>query len=287
MSKRTTNRAERVVRTRLREPISFPSLTENQTIKLSSVSEYTGRSHFAPWHKILAGTHNFANMSGIFTPLVFMDLETTDVTCDPLARVEIRGESWLGKALDASGAVRHLVREGRHTVFDAAGTMLARARMLNVFTRYHPDPAHRRVTSLPPELGLGSEPSRVVEVPGIEALLDLSRTPDFSEHDSHVWHYGQTDPNRHVNGMAYLRVMEEYVADLLHRAGHDLKRLYFARARIVYRKPSFRADAYRRAAWFRSEAPLAIAGGFFQAGDTNGARPGVAVEITLQQHAGQ
>lgn len=286
MSKRLRNPADRVVRTHLKEALSFPSLTENRTIKLSSVSEYTGRSHFAPWHKILAGTHDFENMSGIFTPLVHMDLETADVTCDPAARVEVRGESWLGRSVDDSGAVRHLVREGRHTVLDAAGTMLARARMLNVFTRYHPDPAMRRVTSLP--AGLGPEPSRIIEVPTIETLLDLSRKPDFAEHESHVWHYGQTDPNRHVNGMAYLRVMEEYIADLLHRAGHDLTRLYFARACLVYRKPSFRGEAYRRAAWFRSEAPLAFAGAFFKAGegDSNMEQPSVAVEITLLQHEG-
>ncbi len=286
MAKRVINPADRVVRTRLREPISFPSLTENRSIKLSSVSEYTGRSHFGPWHKILAGTHDFTNMSGIFTPLVFMDLETADVPCDPMSPVVIRGESWLGKNVDDGGAVRHIVREGRHTVLDAAGTMLARARMLNVFTRYHPDPGKRRVTSLPPELGLGPEPSRIVEVPAIETLLDLSRKPDFSEPEPHVWHYGQTDPNRHVNGMAYLRMMEQYIADLLHRAGHDLKRLYFARARLVYRKPGFRGEGYRRAVWFRSEAPLALAGAFFKAGDSSADQPSVAVEITLLQHEG-
>lgn len=285
MAKRLVNLADRIVRTRMREPVGFQTLTENRSIKLSSVSEYTGRSHFAPWHRILAGLHDFETMGGIFTPLVYVELETSDVPCDPAARVIIRGESFLAKSLDDRGVVRHLVREGRHTVLDAAGTELARARMLNMFTRYDPDPVRRRVTVLPPELGLGEQPTRVVEVPGIDAIVDLARKPEIVESQTHVWHYGQTDPNRHVNGTAYLRAMEEHVADLLHNSGHDLKRLFAARARIVYRKPSFRGEGYRRAVWFRSEAPLALAGAFFKAGDALSEVPSVAIELTFLQHA--
>jgi hypothetical protein len=180
--------------------------------------------------------------------------------------------------------VRHLVREGRHVVLDAAGAQLASARMLNVFTRYDPDPVRRRVTSLPPELRLGEQPTRIIEVPGIDAIVDLARKPDFIETQTHAWHYGQTDPNRHVNGTAYLRAMEEHIADLLHASGHDLKRLFAARARIVYRKPSFRGEPYRCAVWFRSEAPLALAGAFFSAAGPPSETPSVAVELTFLQH---
>ncbi len=284
MAKRLVNLADRIVRTRMREPVSFQSLTENRSIKLSSVSEYTGRSHFAPWQRILGGLHDFETMGGIFTPLVYVEVETTDVPCDPAARVLIRGESFLARSLDESGAVRHLAREGRHTVLAATGAELAKARMLNVFTRYDPDPARRRVTSLPSELGLGAQPTRILDVPGIDAIVDTTRLPDFMESQTHVWHYGQTDPNRHVNGTAYLRAMEEHVADLLHNSGHNLKFLFGARARIVYRKPSFRGEAYRRAVWFRSEAPLALAGAFFKADDAPSATPSVAIEITFLQH---
>jgi hypothetical protein len=279
------NRADRIVRTRMRESVAFQSLSENRTLKLSSVSEYTGRSHFGPWQRILAGMHDFEKMAGIFTPLVYVELETADIACDPILKVTIQGKSFLGKSLDGSGAVRHLAREGRHIILDANGTQLASARMLNVFTRYDPDPAKRRVTELPPALGLGAMPTRIIEVPGIEAIVDRARKPDFIEAQNHVWHYGHTDPNRHVNGTAYLRAMEEHVADLLHASGHDLKRLYAARARIVYRKPAFRGEAYRRAVWFRSEAPLALAGAFFNAGEPPTATPTVAVELTFQQHA--
>jgi hypothetical protein len=284
MAKRTANRADRVVRTCLRESIGFQTLTENRAIRLSAVSEYTGRSHFMPWHKILGGMHDFRDMAGIFTPLVYVELETMDVACDPMLKVEVRGESYLGRSLDESGAVRNLVREGKHTVIDSYGTTLALARMVNVFTRYDPDPAKRRITTLPPELGLGEQPERIIEVPRVENLLDVRRRSDFEDSQDHVWHYGQTDPNRHVNGTAYLRAMEEFVADGLHAAGHDLKRLFAARAQIVYRKPSFHGEAYRRAAWFRSEAPLVIAGGFFKAGERGDEQPAAVIELRLLQH---
>jgi len=284
MARRNPNRADRIVRTRLSEPVSFPSLTENRSIRLSAVSEYTGRSHFMPWHKILAGMHDFKDMAGIFTPLVYVELETTDAACDPQQKITVRGESYLGRSLDESGAVRNIVREGRHEVLDAKGNALARARMLNVFTRYDPDPAKRRVTELPTELNLGGQPSRLIDVPRIEDLLDAGRKADFEDAHDHVWHYGQTDPNRHVNGMAYMRAMEEFICDSLNAAGHDLKRLYSARARIVYRKPCFRGESYRRAAWFRSEAPLVLAGAFFKSGETRETQPAAAIELTFQQH---
>jgi hypothetical protein len=140
------------------------------------------------------------------------------------------------------------------------------------------------VTTLPPELGLGDVPSRVTTLPDIETLVPPDRRPDFVEETPRVWHYGQTDANRHVNGMEYLRSMELYVADALHGSGHDLKRLYFARARIVYRKPCFRGEGYRRLAWFRGEAPLALAGTYVKTDDPADARPAVAVELTLGQH---
>ncbi|MFZ0658012.1 MAG: hypothetical protein WAM05_04800 [Candidatus Binataceae bacterium] len=284
MAKPLANPADRIMRTRMREPVHFQTLTENRSIKLASVSEYTGRSHFAPWQRILAGLHDFEKAAGIFTPLVYVELETRDLPCDPAARVTIRGQSFLGRSLDASGAVRHLVREGRHVILDAARAQLASARMLNVFTRYDPDPARRRVTSLPPELGLGAQPARIIEIPGVDAIIDLARTPEFIETQTHAWHYGQTDPNRHINGTAYLRAMEEYVADLMPTAGHDLQRMFAARARIVYRKPSFRGEPYRRAVWLRSETPLALAGAFFSAGGPPSEAPAVAVELTFLQH---
>ena len=284
MARRALSGADRVIRSHFREPVHFPDLTERMAIRLSALANYTGRSHFSPWMKILGSIHDHDFREGIFTPLVYVEYETADVPCVPHERIDVRGESWLAKSLDGTGAVRHLAREGRHTLSDAKGTILGTARMVNIFTRYDPDPARRRVTEFPAELGLGSTPSRLIEIPTVDTMADFSRAPDFSDSEKHVWHYGQTDPNRHVNGTAYLRSIEEFIATELFRAGHDLARLYFARTRIVYRKPHFRGEAYRRAAWFRSEAPLMLTGAFFKGGDPVGALPATTIELTLSQH---
>jgi len=286
MARSPRNPADLVVRARLREPVVFPDLTERLALKLSAIAHYTARAHFGAWHQKF-GAPDWNDPRGVFTPLVYVGLTATDVPIDPRKSLRVHGETFLTKTLDAAGAVRHLVREGRHVVLAADGTVVARARLLNAFTRYDPDPARRRVTSLPPALGLGDAPSRVGELPDVATLVPLERSPDFVESTAHVWHYGQTDANRHVNGMEYLRAMETHVADLLygvHAAGHDLGRLYFARARIVYRKPCFRGEGYRRLAWFRGEAPLVITGAFVKADDPAPARPAVAVELTVAQH---
>jgi hypothetical protein len=277
------NPADVVLRARLREAVHFPDLTERLALRLSSVATYTARAHFQIWHRKL-GAPDFTRPNAVFTPLVQVELEATDVRVDPREPFHVHGETFLAKALDADGGIRHLVREGRHTVMRPDGTVVARARLTNVFTRHHADPALRRVTELPPELNIGAAPSRVTTVPDLDTLVPGDRRPDFVEESTRVWHYGQTDPNRHVNGMEYLRAMEPYVADVLHASGHDLRRVFFSRARIVYRKPCFRGEGYRRRAWFQGEAPLVVAGAFVKADDGAEPRPAVAVELTLGQH---
>jgi hypothetical protein len=277
------NPADLVLRARYRETVLFPDLTERLGLRLSSIVTYTARAHFGLWHKKMGGP-DFTNPSGVFTPLAAVELETTDVPVVPWQPFRVHGETYLAKTLDEQGAVRQLVREGRHTVYDGAGQVVARAKLTNVFTRYDPDPARRRVTELPPELRLGAVPSRVTDLLDVDALVPAGRRPDFVEQGERVWHYGQTDANRHVNGMEYLRAMELFVADALHVAGHDLRRLFFSRARLVYRKPCFRGEGYRRMAWFRGEAPLVVAGAFQKAADPADARPAVAVELTMGQH---
>jgi hypothetical protein len=277
------NPADLVLRARYRETVLFPDLTERLGLRLSSIVTYTARAHFGLWHKKMGGP-DFTNPSGVFTPLAAVELETTDVPVEPWQPFRVHGETYLAKTLDEQGAVRQLVREGRHTVYDGAGQVVARAKLTNVFTRYDPDPARRRVTELLPELRLGAAPSRVTDLLDVDALVPAGRRPDFVEQGERVWHYGQTDANRHVNGMEYLRAMELFVADALHVAGHDLRRLFFSRARLVYRKPCFRGEGYRRMAWFRGEAPLVVAGAFQKTADAPDARPAVAVELTIGQH---
>src|SRR5262245_5837890 len=277
------NPADVVLRARCRETVLFPDLTERLALRLSSILTYTARADFGLWHRKMGGP-DFTNPSGVFTPLAVLELEAYDVPVGPWQPFLVRGETYIAKSLDAHGAVRHLMREGRHTVLHGQGTVVARAKLTNVFTRYDPDPKRRRVTELPPELGLGVAPSRTTQLLDVDTLIPPGPTPDFVEQRQHVWHYGQTDANRHVNSMESLRSMERFVADDLHAAGHDLRRLFFSRARIVYRKPCFRGEGYHRAAWFRGEAPLVIAGAFRKADEPPGARPAVAVELTLAQH---
>ena len=281
------NPADIVLRPRLRESINFSDLTERRALKVAAVLHYIARAHFGAWHRRIPGP-DFSQPTGVFTPLFFVDVETTDAVLNPMQPLRVRGETFLAKTLDDAGDIDHLVREGRHQLLtlDPAGVeaVVARARLMNVFTRYDPDPSRRRVTALPEWMQLGAAPSRVTELPTLESLLAPDRVPDFAEATIRAWHYGQTDSNRHVNGMEYLRMMECYIADELRGAGQDLRRLYFQRARIVYRKPCFRGEGYRRAAWFRGEAPLVITGAFYKDGDRPGAKPAVAIELTLGQH---
>jgi hypothetical protein len=277
------NPADRVLRAHLREPLRFPDLTERHALKLSAIPHYTARAHFGLWHRRV-GRPDFNAHTDVFTPLFFVDIETTDVPLNALVTLHVRGESYLAKTLEASGSVDHIIREGRYTLVSDGDAVVGRAHLINVFTRHDHDPARRRVMALPAELGLGTLPTRVATLPSIDDFIARQREPDFAESALRVWHYGQTDPNRHVSGMEYVRVMEDYVSNELHRAGHDLRRLYYARARILYRKPCFRGEGYRRVAWFRGEAPLVVAGAFFKDGDAPDARPAVAVELTLSQH---
>ena len=282
MPSRPANLADRVHRARARESIRFVDLTERMALKLSSIPEYTARVHFGVWHRLVGNRMpDFEHLRGVFTPLVYVELEASDTRLNPRQPLRVSGESFLARALDADGDTRHLLREGRHTVADDAGALVARARLINVFTRYDADAAKRRVTTLPPELGLGPGPSRVAELPDLSSLVPADRTPDFTDREPHTWHYGQTDPNRHVNGMEYLRTMEAFVADALAESGHDLRRLAFMRARIVYRKPCFRGEGFRRVAWLRGEAEPVVTGAFVKLDDPPGSRPAAAIELTL------
>ena len=278
-----TSPADRVIRVRLRESVQFPDLTERLALKLSSVSHYTARAHFGVWHRRM-GRPNFEQLAGIFTPLFYVELEVLDVALDPEVPLSVQGETYLARTLDAAGAIDHLVREGHHRLFapqsSGAARLIGRARLLNVFTRYDADPARRRVTELPVDLGLGKAPSRVVDLPQPNTLLSSEQPPDLTEDGYRVWHYGQTDPNRHVTGMEYLRMMECFVAEALQMRGYDLRRSYFCAARILYRKPCFRGERYRRVAWIRSTEPLVICGAFYK---EDNERPAVIIELTAEQ----
>ncbi len=279
------NPADLVLTARLREAVRFTDLSERLALKLAALPGYLSRAHFDSWHRRLPAP-DFADMKGVFTPLVHVDVAVTDVPIKMRSAFVVRGENHLAKALDGAGGVRYLTRDGSYAVATDDGTPVGSARFVNVFTRYDADPARRRVTELPEHLGLGKEPSRVTAWPELDDLLPAAdRAPDFTESEPRAWHYTQTDANRHVNGMEYLRSMEDFVSCALAARGHDLRALYPARARILYRKPCFRGERYTRVAWFRAEAPLTVAGAFRKVGDPEGPPPAVVIELTFGAHA--
>src|SRR5262249_23846211 len=151
------------------------------------------------------GLPDFAGFTGVFSPLTFVELVVEEVPCDLRGKVAVVGESGLARTLDAGGGTRHIVRDGPHEGRRLAGAGVPRPRLVNTFTRYDPDPVKRRVTERPPELGLGPGPSRVTEAPGLWTLVPRDRVPERTDPVEHVWHLGNTDANRHVNGMEYLR----------------------------------------------------------------------------------
>jgi hypothetical protein len=280
----TQNPADIVLRPRLREHVQFSDLSERLVLKIASATHYTARAHFGSWHRRM-GAPDFESLAGVFTPLVHVDIEVATARLAPAAILDVRGETFLARVLDDQGATRHLAREGRYLLTRTTdGAMVARVRLVNFFTRYDPDPEKRRITTLPEHLGLGTSPSRLIEVPTVDQLTPRDRSPDMSDAGERFWHYGQTDPNRHINSMDYLCVLEEHVASHLARAGHDVARLFTRRARLAYRKPCFSGEGYRRLAWFCGEAPLIIGTAVAKSSDASTALPAVAAELTLAQH---
>lgn len=272
---------DRVVRARIRQPLHFPDMSERFTLRLVGVERYVARAHFEPWHKVL-GRPDFQNMTGVFSPLTYVEIAVDDVPCHLDGRLEVVGEGFLGKTLRPDGTLRHLVRDGHHEVRRLDGARVASSRMVNTFTRYHPDPAQRRVEDVLAILGFPAAPSRVVAVPALHDLVP-DRAPDVEDPVTHVWHLGHTDVNRHVNGMEYVRTLEHFLADVLHADGADLRRLWAVRARIVFRKPCFRGEAHRRVAW-RTGDPRVLVGAVRKAADPPDAPPAAAVEITWGEH---
>jgi hypothetical protein len=283
MPRAKRNPADAAMTVRVVEPVFFPDLSERRALKLASVHRYVARAHFGSW-LARTGRPDFTRLVGIFTPLVHVEFAVTDLALDTTTKLRIAGQSRLARVLDGGGDLRHLAREGLWEVTTQDGRDVARARMVNVFTRYDTDPARRRVTELPAELGVGPLPSHVIEVPTLDDLVPRERAPDVREESTRAWHYAETDPNRHVNGMAYLRSLEDFLANALHAQGHDLSRLFEVRVRLVYRKPCFRGEAYRRFAWCRGEAPLVMTAAVLGTDAPEGARPAMAAELTFGLH---
>lgn len=277
------NPADVVLSAEAESRVEFSDLSERMALKLGALVRYVARAHFMTWEK-LRDLPDFDSLEGIFTPLVGMEMAATDIRVTPGELLVARGSSIFGKVLDAEGRVRNIARDGVHALFRADGEKVGEVRFINVFTRYDKDPVKRKVLEIPAELGVGSMPSRVTEPPTVESLLPLDRDPDLPAAEPGVWYYAQTDPNQHVNSLAYLQVMQDFVATRLHREGVSMADLWASRARIVFRKPCFRGEEYRRFAWRTGDSPLVIGGAIAKAEDPAGHLPAAAVELTLQRH---
>ncbi|GIW41283.1 MAG: hypothetical protein KatS3mg076_1860 [Candidatus Binatia bacterium] len=290
-----------MVTSRSRAEIRFPDLSERRALKLAAVMNYTALTHFRAWHRRMGAPDLWPH--GILTPLVYVELETTDLPVDFRDPVQVRGRTYLARATDDAGETTHILRFGEHEIFAGAAlgtagskrrageeagprqtgeSRIAGAKLLNVFTRSDPDPRRRKVLRLPPELGWGEVPSRILPFPRLEEHLPPG-PPAATDAARGYWHYGQTDPNGHVTATEYLRLMESFAYELLGERGYDPRRWYARRARCFFRKPCFRGESYRRSGWF-FDGPEPKVVGVFSKGEDPGTKPAVLVEIVFARH---
>ena len=215
----------------------------------------TGRPHYTLWANEIGGPH-FKERTGQFFPIYYLDAEVTDVPVESRDALRVDVRIQLGKHLAPEGSVDRLISEAWTELTSAAadgrvlrhGTTHKQA----VFTRPDPDPEKRKVRVLHPSLGLGDVPTREIRP---MTLADVAEPPPgwraaetVADVEPHVWSYQQTDPNGHVHAMDYVRVMEFFAADALARRGMTPRDYYFARARVVFRRPCFTGEWYRRIA---------------------------------------
>jgi hypothetical protein len=101
-------------------------------------------------------------------------------------------------------------------------------------------------------MGLGALPTREIRPFDMDDLLAVpagfTDGENLADAEAHVWSYQQTDPNRHVHAMEYVRVMEAFAADALARRGRSPGEYFFARARVLFRRPCFTGEWFRRTA---------------------------------------
>jgi len=235
-----------------REPPAFEDLSERMAVKLTSMLRLTGPPHYELWQREIGGPH-FKERTGQFLPIYHLDVEVTDAPIETRQMLDVAVRIRLGKEIGADGRVERLLSEAdtELTAPTAAGgrVRLGRTRKQSIFTRADPDPARRRVTTLHPSFGLGELPRRELRAVKPDELLappaDGRHLGALGPGPSHAWSYQQTDPNRHVHAMEYLRVVEAFATTELARAGRLPADYLIARARIVFRRPCFSGEWYR------------------------------------------
>jgi len=236
-------------------PYGFDDVTERGSLKLTSLLRVTAPRHFDLWRSEIGGP-DFFESTGLFIPIVALDLFVAD---DPIrmgATLEIDITIRLGKQIDGEGQVRRLLSESVGEVYAAHArtgerVLVARNLKCNAMSRNDPDPEKRRVRELPASMNLGSVPERVLHFPGVAELAtapaDHTEVANFSDDHPHVWAYGQTDMNQHVHAMEYVRMMELFTVDQLAALGRSPRDYSIHRVRVAFRKPCFTGEQYLRA----------------------------------------
>jgi len=237
------------------EPPYFEDLSERAAVKLTSMLRLTGRPHYTLWTREIGGPH-FKERTGEFFPIYYLDVEVTDVPIETREPVRVDVRIQLGKHVGPDGTVDRLISEAwtelTSIAADGRRLRLGGTHKQAVFTRPDPDPERRKVRVLHPSLGLGDLPARQIrpftQADVLAPPVGFARREAFSDAEAHAWSYQQTDPNGHVHAMDYVRVMETFGVDQLARRGVSPHDYFFARARIVFRRPCFTGEWYRRAA---------------------------------------
>ncbi|HJQ83453.1 MAG TPA: hotdog fold domain-containing protein [Candidatus Binatia bacterium] len=215
----------------------------------------TGRPHYTLWAREIGGIH-FKERTGQFFPIYYLDVDVTDAPVESRDPVQVDVRIRLGKHLAADGSVDRIISEAwtevTSTAADGRPLRLGGTHKQAVFTRPDPDPEKRKVRVLHPSLGLGELPAREIRPFSKEDLLAAPEgfvpREELLDAEAHVWSYQQTDPNGHVHAMDYVRVMEAFAADQLARTGVPDGDRFFGRARVVFRRPCFAGEWYRRRA---------------------------------------
>ncbi len=283
--------------------LSYEDLSERGSLKLHSTLRYTGPFHYGLWEREVTGA-DFYEKTGQFTPIYAMELEVTD---DPVSLREplvVETLIELGRTADASGQTTRIVSRAEQTLRGTSPggstVSVGRLRKHSIFTRPDAPPGQRRVRELHESLGLGPQPPRTLRIP---TPLDLAVPPadfdpdpsrkafTFADAAPHVWGYEQTDLNRHVHAMDYVKVMESFGWDHLAERGYPVVGLFYDSCRILFRAPCFRGEGYLRAARFEPRDERRGGGGLLigeihkagsdgKPGDPS--RPAVAIQLGVR-----
>jgi hypothetical protein len=239
----------------VRRPFHFEDLSERRALKLTSLLRVAGSAHFSVLQEQVTGPH-FKERTGQFAPIYALDLQVSDEPLPFQDGFDVHVRIRLGKEPLDDGRSHRLFSEADVQIkgVGANGESVTpgRMRLQLVFTRFDPDPEKRRVTELHPSMGLGPMPTRTLKTRTAEELLTAPSGlravdgPAFLDPTYRVWSYQQSDPNGHVHGMEYVRVLEQFAAEQLARLGHPPRHYVFDAAEVLFRKPCFTGEFYVR-----------------------------------------